>query len=86
MTNSAQEGNIKEQSAADKHANIETVTPDTENVLPLSRQDVAKEKNATEDEHEPQVEERIDAKEETLEPGEENKNNDPGADIETVSP
>lgn len=46
MENSTNQENIKQQPTDNKQHNIETVTPDTENVRPLSRQGSPEELNA----------------------------------------
>lgn len=46
MENSTNEENIKQQHAGDTQHKIETVTPDTENVQPLSRQESPEELKA----------------------------------------
>lgn len=68
MENSTKEEISNQKPAEDKNLNIETVTPDLENVHPLSRQGVEKPKD--------------DSTEKPIERNQE----DPGADIETVSP
>lgn len=79
MENSANQENAKPQQAEDQQHNIETVTPDLENVHPLSRQE-SKEGSKAADEPSASGEEN------TSTTAEQNGENDPRDDIETVSP